>query len=579
MVQIPECDRGAWISLRGRSNHPKHGKHAKPSFGAPSKSSAKQDASASSAEDASASASCPETGSADADAPESVGAENGVGASQQDTADEGRPPSGEAVIPCDPAAGRKKKKASAGRIAAIAFGSLLGLLLVAYLAGAAVFSYWFYPGTTIGTIDASLKTPGQVSSAIDSSLSSYKVQVKGDGFSYEADSSEAGLEIDASAVVKSMHERLNPFAWPVSVFKRNHDFSDLLVASYNSTDLGKSVQAAVDAFNETATAPTNAQVVYDTGKKSFVIEPEKTGTRLDAGAVMETVGKAVVSMQDSVSIGEAELEQPTVRSDDPRVTKALEEASTMSSANLRLTTEGKELLRIDSQSISKSVSISDDYEVTFNEDDLNQSIDEVLAAYNTVGSERRYTRPDGKEVTVSGGVYGWRVDTEDLYEQIVEGVKEGVQKDIEISFASKGSQASVNGGPDWGSRYVDVDLSEQHARFYDGGSIIWEADIVSGKPDGKYDTPPGVWWVNAKQSPSTLEGYEGKKKIYTTKVQYWMPFEGNAIGFHDAPWQAEFGGTRYKDGFGSHGCINLASSKAAELYGIIQPGDCVVVHY
>lgn len=569
--------------MKGRSKHPKHGKHAKTPSSAPLNHSAEDGVVAPSSGGASASP-APSQPDAAVDAPESAGPESDGGVFCNGASEEDRT-SAETVIPLySPAAkggalGRNKKRTSPKRIAAIVLGSLFGLILFAYLAGAAVFSYWFYPGTSIGAIDASLKTSDQVSSAIDTSLSSYKVRVAGGGFSYEVDSSEVGVNIDANAVVKSMHANLNPFMWPVAVFKRNHDLSDLLVASYNSTDLRQSVQAAVDAFNEAATAPTNAQVIYDTGKKSFAIQSEKTGTRLDIDAVMEAVGKAIVSMSDTASIGEAQLEQPTVRADDPRVAKALEEASTMSSANLRLTTEGKELLRIDSQSISKSISVSDDYEVTFSEDDLNQSINEVLASYNTVGSERRYTRPDGKEVTVSGGVYGWRVDTDDLHDQIIEGVKEGARKDIEISFASKGSQASVNGGPDWGARYVDVDLSEQHARFYDGDSIVWEADIVSGKPDDKYATPPGVWWVNAKQSPSTLEGYEGKKKIYTTKVQYWMPFEGNAIGFHDAPWQAEFGGTRYKDGFGSHGCINLAPSKASELYDILQSGDCVVVHY
>ncbi|MDD7369360.1 MAG: L,D-transpeptidase family protein [Berryella intestinalis] len=474
---------------------------------------------------------------------------------------------------------KKKKRMSSRRVAAIVLASFFGVILAVYLAGAAVFSYWFYPGTTIGRIDASLQSSDQVSSAIDSSLSAYKVRVSGGGFSYEADSSAAGIRIDSDAVVASMHERLDSFRWPLEVFKRNHDLSDLLVASYNSTELGQSVQAAVDAFNETADAPTNAQVVYDADKRSFVIEPEKTGTQLNAHAVMAAVSRAVVSMSDSASIGQAELEQPAVRADDPRVVAAHDEATTMSSAVLRLVTEGKELMRIDSNSISDLVSISDEYEVTFDDSGLSDSINEIIASYNTVGTKRHYTRPDGKQVSVEGGVYGWRVDTRNLYDQIVEGVKEGAQKDIEISFASTGSQASVNGGPDWGSRYVDVDLSEQYARFYDDGSIIWEADFVSGEADGKHNTPTGVWWVNAKESPSTLVGYEGKKKLYSTKVQYWIPFEGNSIGFHDAPWQAKFGGTRYKEGFGSHGCINLEPSKAAELYKILHAGDCVVVHY
>ncbi len=31
--------------------------------------------------------------------------------------------------------------------------------------------------------------------------------------------------------------------------------------------------------------------------------------------------------------------------------------------------------------------------------------------------------------------------------------------------------------------------------------------------------------------------------------------------------------------YGSHGCVNLPTDKAAEIYGIIQNGDPVIVHW
>lgn len=40
------------------------------------------------------------------------------------------------------------------------------------------------------------------------------------------------------------------------------------------------------------------------------------------------------------------------------------------------------------------------------------------------------------------------------------------------------------------------------------------------------------------------------KPIYETPVNYWMRVTWTGIGFHDATWQAAFGGTRYKDGAG-----------------------------
>ena len=34
----------------------------------------------------------------------------------------------------------------------------------------------------------------------------------------------------------------------------------------------------------------------------------------------------------------------------------------------------------------------------------------------------------------------------------------------------------------------------------------------------------------------------------------------------------------YASGYGSHGCVNLPSDKAAELYDLMQLADVVVVH-
>ena len=38
----------------------------------------------------------------------------------------------------------------------------------------------------------------------------------------------------------------------------------------------------------------------------------------------------------------------------------------------------------------------------------------------------------------------------------------------------------VESGWDWGKRYIDVDLTEQYARFYDeNGVCFWETVIIS----------------------------------------------------------------------------------------------------
>ena len=64
---------------------------------------------------------------------------------------------------------------------------------------------------------------------------------------------------------------------------------------------------------------------------------------------------------------------------------------------------------------------------------------------------------------------------------------------------------------------------------------------------------------------------------YVTTCSYWMRVTWSGVGFHDAPWQPYFGGSRYQSG-GSHGCINTPPATAAEMYGLIQEGWAVIIH-
>ena len=127
----------------------------------------------------------------------------------------------------------------------------------------------------------------------------------------------------------------------------------------------------------------------------------------------------------------------------------------------------------------------------------------------------------------------------------------------------------------------NVDLSAQHLYYYQDGSIILESDIVSG--DMQYaerQTPSGIFQLYYKKSPSVLKGkmLENGKYEYERPVTYWMPFNGG-IGFHDASWQPYFGGNRFREGGGSHGCINLPADKAAELYNRIDESVPIVCFY
>lgn len=465
------------------------------------------------------------------------------------------------------------------KVVGIVLGIFAGLLLIVYAAGAFVFMDRFLPRTTVGDMDVSFKSSAEVQQQLANAIDDYVLKVSGQGFSLTLSAKDAGMKLDGKAVTDAMHAAVNPWAWPLEI-TRAHDETEKIAATYNESGLGDAVRAAVDEFNKTAEGPVNATIAFNEVKAAFVVQPEKVGTALDYDAVIKAVDDAVIALNPSVKLTEAELQQPSVLSTDAKLAHAADKANTMLTADMVLTMAGSTAGEVNAGLIAQWVRLGEDLSATLDEGALTAWVDELVNACNTVGTTRTYTRPDGKVITVSGGVYGWSVDRDALLGIVKDGVATGRKDTVEVPCTTTGTAYNGAGARDWGNRYLDIDLAEQYVRFYDeAGTLIWESPCISGTPDGVHDTNVGVFWLNGKASPSKLTGYEGNKKIYDTTVQYWMPFVGNAIGLHDADWQVAFGGTLYANGAGSHGCVNLPPYKAAELYNLIQSGDTVVSHW
>ena len=305
--------------------------------------------------------------------------------------------------------------------------------------------------------------------------------------------------------------------------------------------------------------------------------------------------EAAGQMKATVEIGEDELLRPDLLADDKRLAKAIDTANSMLGVNLQLTLGGIDWLKIGSKHMSKWIKLGKDVVPTIDDDAMCKWIDKQVAKVNTVGTQRNFTTPRGEAVSISGGSYGWQIDYAPFVDALKKAIYDKTVGTLEVPCVSMGASLPDANGVDFGSRYVDVNLSTQHAVFYDGKDVLWESDFISGSPDGEHNTPMGVFMINVMESPSTLVGEmtpvevttgKGKNKTttieyepeYETVVQYWMPFVGNAVGFHDATWQPGFGGSMYMDGYGSHGCVNLSYESAEELYGIISVGTPVISH-
>ena len=195
-------------------------------------------------------------------------------------------------------------------------------------------------------------------------------------------------------------------------------------------------------------------------------------------------------------------------------------------------------------------------------------------AYDTKGVQT-WMSADGTEKSIATA-YGYYIDLAGETAALtanIQALQSVVRQPVYSSVAARGAM------PQWGDTFVEVDISSQHAYYYQGGSCVWESQIVSGtETDPERATPRGVFSVNYKETNRVLKGPISPrtgKPAYESHVDYWMPFNGG-IGLHDASWRSSFGGNIYLSD-GSHGCINLPRAKAQALYGLIGKGTVVVV--
>lgn len=477
-----------------------------------------------------------------------------------------------------------RKGGSKKKVAFIVAGIILALLLAAYVAGVAVFSGRFYPSTSMGKLDLSMKSLDEAAALVAEAEADYALNVSGQGVDFTISAEQSGVSVDAQEIVQAAADDIQPFMWPVRIWGE-HDEAGHLVATGSMDAMDEAVRAEVKAFNEGATPSQDATVAYDADANAYVVQKEVYGTQVSEDAVVEAAKKAAASLEETLELGDDVVIKPAMLSDDARLTNAAEAASAMVKCDATLMAQGsgETIAAVNGEVVSSWISFDESWNPVLDEGAMGAWIEEFATSLNTVGTTRTYTRGDGKVVTAEGGRYGWQIDSATVVSTVEDIISSGATGEVEIPCSQTGN-GYTKPGMDWGA-YCDVDLTEQHAYYYDAsGNLLWESGIVSGLPQDGNDTPTGVWYLENLATDVSLKGPidpETNKPKWDSPVDYWMPFKDNMWGLHDAPWQSSsvFSDPSAYKWAGSHGCVNLPVGKAGELFNIIQIGDPVIVHW
>lgn len=479
-------------------------------------------------------------------------------------------------------AGKPAKKKKKNLIPVCILLVLLAVGIGAYSAIAFSYKDKFLPGTWINGVDCTEMDGAQVAGFLENQLQQYRLEITGRDYA-SGDSGAALGQITAQDIHltysgnswKAVDELLaeqDIFSWIYRKMSDNtYSFHLNMGASYDEEQLRSIVKNWEACQSDNMVPPQNAYISdYSEKLKGYEVIPEVEGTRFDVQRMYELVNLAILSQETSLDLEtEGCYEAPAVRQDAAELTEPVETANKWLGARITYDWNGAEVI-VDIEQLKDWVSMEKEGPV-LDEKAVKAFVKEQAEEYDTYGKRRSFMTTLGVELSLPSGYYGWLTDKEAETAELIELIRQGRTVSREPVYASSARQKGMS---DIGNSYVEVDLTHQHLYLYEGGTVIFETDFVSGSMSSTPDcvTPEGVFGISYKTTNAVLRGAD-----YETPVNYWMPFYGN-YGLHDATWRSEFGGQIYINS-GSHGCVNLPLSSAATIYEHVSTGFPVICYY
>lgn len=460
----------------------------------------------------------------------------------------------------------QKKEKRRIPIWAVVSGFCMLAAAVVYGGGFVYYQSHFLQGTEIDRINVS----GMTLEELESQMQNYMLRIverKADGSVLEEDIQGKEIELGYISMdpLEDIMENQNRWLW---FMEQDRSYQTEQNLTYKEDELERKVRGLLGFSESYMTAPTDAYISDYDSETGFSIIPETQGSQLNWQNTLDAVRTSVESLEEVVNLEEAGCyEVPKVTSDDEQLLQTLDKLQKY--GDIKITyTFGDNVEILDGTMISSWLLV-DGYDVKLDQSQVEAYVATLRKRYDSIFRSRTFHTSYGKEVTIQGGDYGWWMDYGQEAKELAAMIETGESGERTPVYYQT---AASYGTPDYGTTYVEINLTAQHLFFYKEGELILESDFVSGNAARGYDTPDGVYGITYKQRNATLVG-----ETYETPVSYWMPFNRN-IGMHDATWRSSFGGNIYKAN-GSHGCINLPYSVAQELYSHVEKGTPVICYY
>lgn len=446
----------------------------------------------------------------------------------------------------------------------------LGAFAFVYLLGVLYFQSHFVPNTRVGARSIAFSTKQKALETLQTDLDAYEVElVEGEQSIGVLPYNQLAGDIQLDEALTQLLEQQSPELWlfhllfkPAGIpeAERNILLNEGKVSDlYHQLDLGGSSRTATES----------AKLVLAEGK-GYVIQPEVYGKQLSVETLDTALKGAFLYKNKQLDLVTAYV-QPKYTSSSQELLDRLAKVDGIQNTQITLTFDGHSIT-IPKDRIASWLILDESGNPTLDEELIVEYLGELNRQYASIYQPRQFQSTYMGVVTVQPGTLGWYINSRDeaaLIKADLE-AQQNVTREPSIGGYGYGMEDDI------GKNYVEVDLINQWMWVYSEGVVVLETPIVSGRVGA--ETVPGAYQVWEKKADTALVGinpFSGED--YEQPVDYWIAFDDNAQGIHDANWQPVFGGDAHY-GSGSLGCINTPPALMGQVFEWVYYGMPVIIH-
>lgn len=469
------------------------------------------------------------------------------------------------------------KKTIIGAVAGVVI--VVGICVGVFVANANNYEDKFLPHTSIQSVDVSGMTAQEAYEVVSGEFSSADTVLKEEG---RPDVTINGEDIDLSGNFSDIEEILasqDKWDWLSRSFADENNYSiGIQYDEQKVIDLVSSLDAVSGADRKD---PVNASVEYNEESGQFEAVGSSYGNKVDEGGLYTEISKSISNGGGTIDLAQL-YTAPQIGDDAPEIVEAIEVGNKAInkkiSYNIDMIDNAETLTK---EQLVSFVKMGEDLVLDTDDDAIAAWLREMGQKYDTAGQAKSYTTAYGKQVALAGGTYGWITDEAAMLPIVKENIL-SADDEIDQDFVYQQEAAGPAGSGEWGSTYLDIDITEQKVRVIQDGEITHDFVCITGKPDGKHDSTEGEHKVVRIEKDFVMTGALNANGVpeYRTPCDYFVAWHSNGCALHDAPWQSwnTWTPSRYKTGYGSHGCANMRPQDAAVIYDIAYMGMPVLVH-